>query len=126
MEGFQVDTVEDTLGLADIYVTTTGNKDIITFEHMTAMKHNALVCNIGHFDNEIQMDRLNAADGVTKMNIKPQVDHYTFPNGKSIYVLAEGRLVNLGCARSEEHTSELQSLMRISYAVYCMKKKTRQ
>src|SRR3546814_10558566 len=98
MEGFQVDTVEDTLGLADIYVTTTGNKDIITFEHMTAMKHNALVCNIGHFDNEIQMDRLNAADGVTKMNIKPQVDHYTFPNGKSIYVLAEGRLVNLGCA----------------------------
>src|SRR3546814_8944820 len=63
MEGFQVDTVEDTLGLADIYVTTTGNKDIITFEHMTAMKHNALVCNIGHFDNEIQMDRLNAADG---------------------------------------------------------------
>src|SRR3546814_4247175 len=87
MEGFQVDTVEDTLGLADIYVTTTGTKDIITFEHMTAMKHNALVCNIGHFDNEIQMDRLNAADGVTKMNIKPQVDHYTFPNGKSIYVL---------------------------------------
>ncbi|HEY9545843.1 MAG TPA: adenosylhomocysteinase [Solimonas sp.] len=101
MEGFQVDTVEDTLGLADIYVTTTGNKDIITFEHMTAMKHNALVCNIGHFDNEIQMDRLNAADGVTKMNIKPQVDHYTFPNGKSIYVLAEGRLVNLGCANGQ-------------------------
>ena len=98
MEGFQVDTVEATLGLADIYVTTTGNKDIITFEHMKAMKHNALVCNIGHFDNEIQMDRLNAAEGVVKMNIKPQVDHYTFPNGKCIYVLAEGRLVNLGCA----------------------------
>ena len=98
MEGFQVDTVEDTLGLADIYVTTTGNKDIITLEHMRAMKHNALVCNIGHFDNEIQMDRLNAAADVTKMNIKPQVDHYTFANGKSIYILAEGRLVNLGCA----------------------------
>ena len=98
MEGFQVTTVEDTLGLGDIYVTTTGNKDIITLEHMKAMKHNALVCNIGHFDNEIQMDRLNAEKGVTKMNIKPQVDHYTFGNGKSIYILAEGRLVNLGCA----------------------------
>jgi len=98
MEGFQVTTVEDTLGLGDIYVTTTGNKDIITLEHMKAMKHNALVCNIGHFDNEIQMDRLNAEAGVTKMNIKPQVDHYTFGNGKSIYILAEGRLVNLGCA----------------------------
>ena len=98
MEGFQVTTVEDTLGLADIYVTTTGNKDIITLEHMRAMKHNALVCNIGHFDNEIQMDRLNSADGVTKTNIKPQVDHYTFAGGKSLYILAEGRLVNLGCA----------------------------
>ncbi|MDB5969290.1 MAG: adenosylhomocysteinase [Hydrocarboniphaga sp.] len=98
MEGFQVDTVDDTLGLADIYVTTTGNKDIITLEHMQRMKHNALVCNIGHFDNEIQMDRLNAAEGVVKMNIKPQVDHYTFPGGKCIYLLAEGRLVNLGCA----------------------------
>jgi len=98
MEGFQVTTVEDSLGLADIYVTTTGNKDIITLEHMRAMKHNALVCNIGHFDNEIQMDRLNSAEGVVKMNIKPQVDHYTFANGKSIYILAEGRLVNLGCA----------------------------
>ncbi|NGY05095.1 adenosylhomocysteinase [Solimonas terrae] len=98
MEGFEVKTVEDTLGVGDIYVTTTGNKDIITLEHMKAMKHNALVCNIGHFDNEIQMDRLNAEAGVTKMNIKPQVDHYTFSNGKSIYILAEGRLVNLGCA----------------------------
>ena len=98
MEGFQVTTVEDTLGLGDIYVTTTGNKDIITLEHMQAMKHNALVCNIGHFDNEIQMDRLNAAEGVVKLNIKPQVDHYTFSNGKSLYILAEGRLVNLGCA----------------------------
>ena len=98
MEGFQVTTVEDTLGSADIYVTTTGNKDIITFEHMCAMKDNALVCNIGHFDNEIQMDRLNTAAGITKVNIKPQVDKYTFPNGRNLYVLAEGRLVNLGCA----------------------------
>ena len=98
MEGFQVTTVEDTLGLGDIYVTTTGNKDIITFEHMSAMKNNALVCNIGHFDNEIQMDRLNSAPGVVKTNIKPQLDYYSFADGHSIYVLAEGRLVNLGCA----------------------------
>jgi adenosylhomocysteinase len=98
MEGFQVATVEDTLGTADIYVTTTGNKDVITFEHMSKMKNNALVCNIGHFDNEIQIDRLNKAPGVTKVNIKPQLDKYTLPNGRNLYVLAEGRLVNLGCA----------------------------
>ncbi|MHC1480035.1 adenosylhomocysteinase [Frateuria aurantia] len=98
MEGFQVTTVEETLGLADIYVTTTGNKDIITLEHMSGMKNNALVCNIGHFDNEIQMDRLNAAADVKRENIKPQVDRYTFADGHSIYMLAEGRLVNLGCA----------------------------
>lgn len=98
MEGFQVTTVEDTLGLGDVYVTTTGNKDIITFEHMSKMKNNAMVCNIGHFDNEIQMDRLNAAKGVSKLNIKPQLDKYSFEDGHSIYVLAEGRLVNLGCA----------------------------
>ncbi|MES0874902.1 adenosylhomocysteinase [Sinimarinibacterium thermocellulolyticum] len=98
MEGFQVTTVEDTLGVADIYVTTTGNKDVITLEHMRAMKNNALVCNIGHFDNEIQMDRLNAASDVTRERIKPQLDRYTFADGHSIYVLAEGRLVNLGCA----------------------------
>ncbi|SEP91958.1 adenosylhomocysteinase [Solimonas aquatica] len=98
MEGFEVKTVEDTLGIADIYVTTTGNKDIITLEHMKAMKSNALVCNIGHFDNEIQMDRLNAS-GAVRDNIKPQVDRYTFPDsGRAIYILAEGRLVNLGCA----------------------------
>ncbi|WP_020651088.1 adenosylhomocysteinase [Solimonas variicoloris] len=98
MEGFEVKTVEDTLGLADIYVTTTGNKDIITLEHMRAMKSNALVCNIGHFDNEIQMDRLNAS-GAKRDTIKPQVDRYTFADtGRSIYILAEGRLVNLGCA----------------------------
>jgi adenosylhomocysteinase len=98
MEGFEVKTVEDVLGEADIFVTTTGNKDIITLEHMQGMKNNALVCNIGHFDNEIQVDRLNAADGVSKENIKPQVDRYTFAHGRSIYLLAEGRLVNLGCA----------------------------
>jgi adenosylhomocysteinase len=99
MEGFEVTTIEDTLGRADVYVTTTGNKDIITLEHMAAMKNNALVCNIGHFDNEIQMDRLNKAEGVTRENIKPQVDRYTFAKtNHSIYMLAEGRLVNLGCA----------------------------
>ena len=98
MEGFEVTTVEDTLGRGDIYVTCTGNTDIITFEHMQKMKDQAIVCNIGHFDNEIQMDRLNTAPGVTKLNIKPQVDKYTFPDGHSIFILAEGRLVNLGCA----------------------------
>src|SRR5439155_1024255 len=98
MEGFQVATIEDTLGDADIYVSATGNCDIITLEHMSKMKDQAIVCNIGHFDNEIQIDRLNKAPGVKKLNIKPQVDKYTFPDGRSIYLLAEGRLVNLGCA----------------------------
>ena len=98
MEGFEVTTVEDTLGRGDIYVTTTGNCDIITLEHMAGMKDQAIVCNIGHFDNEIQIDRLNTAPGVVKMNIKPQVDQYTFPDGHAIFMLAEGRLVNLGCA----------------------------
>ncbi len=98
MEGYEVTTVEDTLGRADIYVTCTGNCDILTFEHMAKMKDQAIVCNIGHFDNEIQVDRLNTAPGVKKTNIKPQVDMYTFPDGHSIFMLAEGRLVNLGCA----------------------------
>jgi adenosylhomocysteinase len=98
MEGFQVTTVEETLGIGDIYVTCTGNIDILTLEHMQHMKDQAIVCNIGHFDNEIQVDRLNAAAGVRKTNIKPQVDMYTFPDGHSIFLLAEGRLVNLGCA----------------------------
>jgi adenosylhomocysteinase len=98
MEGFRVLTVEDTLGWGDIYVTTTGNFDIIRLEHMEKMKDQAIVCNIGHFDNEIQIDKLNEAKGVTRTNIKPQVDKYTFPTGNSIYMLAEGRLVNLGCA----------------------------
>ena len=98
MEGFEVTTIEDTLGRGDIYVTTTGNVDILTYEHMQKMKDQAIVCNIGHFDNEIQMDRLNADTSVKKLNIKPQVDKYTFPDGHEIFVLAEGRLVNLGCA----------------------------
>jgi len=97
MEGFEVTTVEDTLGRGDIYVTCTGNLDIITLDHMSKMKDQAIVCNIGHFDNEIQMDPLNGS-GAKRTNIKPQVDMYTFPNGNSIFILAEGRLVNLGCA----------------------------
>ena len=97
MEGFEVTTIEDTLGRGDIYVTCTGNCDIITLEHMSKMKDQAIVCNIGHFDNEIQVDRLNES-GAKRTNIKPQVDMYTFPTGNSIFLLAEGRLVNLGCA----------------------------
>jgi len=97
MEGYEVKTVEDTLGVADIYVTTTGNKDVITLEHMAAMKDQAIVCNIGHFDNEIQVDKLYAS-GAKKTNIKPQVDKFTFDHGREIFLLAEGRLVNLGCA----------------------------
>ena len=97
MEGFEVNTVEDSLGQADIYVTTTGNKDIITLDHMKAMKDQAIVCNIGHFDNEIQVDALYAS-GAERINIKPQVDKFVFPNGNAIFLLAEGRLVNLGCA----------------------------
>ncbi|RJU81618.1 MAG: adenosylhomocysteinase [Candidatus Poseidoniales archaeon] len=98
MEGFSVLTVEDTLGSADIYVTATGNRDIITTEHMRKMKDQAIVCNIGHFDNEIQVDALDNLTDVEKVNIKDQVDKYTFSNGISIYLLASGRLVNLGCA----------------------------
>ena len=97
MEGFQVQTIEDTLGTADIYVTATGNRDVITLEHMRHMKDQAIVCNIGHFDNEIQVDSLEESSA-THTNIKPQVDKYTFPSGSSIYLLASGRLVNLGCA----------------------------
>ena len=98
MEGFEVNTVESTLGVGDIYVTTTGNKDVITLDHLTAMKDQAIVCNIGHFDNEIQVDRLNGLAGLRRENIKPQYDAYHLPNGRTIYLLAEGRLVNLGCA----------------------------
>ncbi len=107
MEGFEVATVEDTLGEADIYVTCTGNRDVITLEHMLQMKDQAIVCNIGHFDNEIQVDRLNQAKGVARVNIKPQVDRYDLPGDRSMYLLAEGRLVNLGCA--EGHPSFVMS-----------------
>ncbi len=98
MAGYQVAPIEDALPVADIYVTTTGNCDIITARHMSVMKDQAIVCNIGHFDNEIQVAELEAFPGVRRQNIKPQVDKYTFPDGHSIYLLAEGRLVNLGCA----------------------------
>ena len=99
MEGFEVNTIESTLGVGDIYVTTTGNKDIITLEHMLAMKDQAIVCNIGHFDNEIQVDRLKKHKGIRIETIKPQYDRYFLPGGKkSLYMLADGRLVNLGCA----------------------------
>ena len=98
MEGYEVKTIEDTLGIADIYVTATGNIDVITIEHMEKMKDQAIVCNIGHFDNEIQVSKLNSYKGIKKVNIKPQVDKYIFPDGHSIFILAEGRLVNLGCA----------------------------
>ena len=98
MEGFEVNTIESTLGAADIYVTTTGNCDVITLEHMKRMKDQAIVCNIGHFDNEIQVSRLYAEKGIRRITIKPQYDQFTFPNGRTIYLLAEGRLVNLGCA----------------------------
>jgi adenosylhomocysteinase len=98
MEGYQVTTLEDTLGWGDIYVTSTGNVDIITVEHMERMKDQAIVCNIGHFDNEIQVDPLNDRKDIKRTNIKPQVDKYTFSDGHEIFLLAEGRLVNLGCA----------------------------
>ena len=98
MEGFRVTTVEDVLNIADIYVTATGNKFVLTAEHMSKMKDQAIVCNIGHFDNEIQVGKLDKWPGIKKINIKPQVDKYIFPDGHSIILLAEGRLVNLGCA----------------------------
>ncbi len=98
MEGFEVTTMEEAVKEGNIFVTTTGNKDVITAEHMANMKDEAIVCNIGHFDNEIQVSKLETYKGVVKTNIKPQVDKYTFEDGHSIYLLAEGRLVNLGCA----------------------------
>jgi len=98
MEGFEVKTIEDSLGEGNIYVTTTGNKDVITLEHMKAMKDQSIVCNIGHFDNEIQVNRLNSDPQIKKVNIKPQVDKYIISEVKEIFLLAEGRLVNLGCA----------------------------
>lgn len=98
MEGYRVTTIEEALSEGNIYVTTTGNCDIITAEHMAGMKDQAIVCNIGHFDNEIQVAQMEKTEGIVKTNIKPQVDKYTYPDGHTIYLLAEGRLVNLGCA----------------------------
>ena len=98
MEGFEVKPIEDTLNEGNIYVTTTGNRDVIRVEHMVKMKDQAIVCNIGHFDNEIQVAAFEALPNITKRTIKPQVDEYIFPDGHSIFILAEGRLVNLGCA----------------------------
>lgn len=98
MEGFEVTTIEDTLGRGDIYITTTGNIDVITIEHLSKMKDQAVVANIGHFDNEIQVENLNNYPGIQKINIKPQVDKYRFADGREVFLLAEGRLVNLGCA----------------------------
>ena len=98
MEGFKVETIEDALGEGNIFVTTTGNRDVLTINHMRKMKDQSIVCNIGHFDNEIQVDKLENYPGIIKENIKPQVDKFTFPDGNSIFLLAEGRLVNLGCA----------------------------
>jgi len=98
MEGFEVTTMEKAVKEGNIFVTTTGNKDVITIDHLVQMKDQAIVCNIGHFDNEIQVDKLIHYPGIKHINIKPQVDKYTFPKGNSIFLLAEGRLVNLGCA----------------------------
>jgi adenosylhomocysteinase len=98
MAGYPVQTIEDTLGAGDIYVTTTGNRDVITIDHMAKMKDQAIVCNIGHFDNEIEVAKLMEYPGIQRETIKPQVDKFTFPDGHCIYLLAEGRLVNLGCA----------------------------
>ena len=98
MAGYTVTTVEDALPYADLFVTTTGNCDVITIDHMAKMKNKAVVCNIGHFDNEIQVEKLMEYPGITRTNVKPQVDVFTFPDGHSIILLAEGRLVNLGCA----------------------------
>ena len=98
MEGFEVTTMEEALAEANVFVTATGNKDVVTAEHMSKMKDQAIVCNIGHFDNEIQMEELENWPGIRRVNIKPQVDKYIFPDGHEIFILAEGRLVNLGCA----------------------------
>ena len=133
MEGYEVVTMEDAIKNADIVVTATGNKDIVTADHMRDMKDRAILCNIGHFDNEIQVEALK---NYKWDEIKAQVHEIELPSKKRIILLAEGRLVNLGCAtghpsfvmsasftRSEEHTSELQSQSTISYAVFCLKKK---
>jgi adenosylhomocysteinase len=98
MEGYEVTRLEEVVGFADIFITTTGNLNVITADHMKAMKHRAIVGNIGHFDNEIDMAGLAKVKGIVKRNIKPQYDEWIFPDGHSVLVLAEGRLLNLGCA----------------------------
>ena len=115
MEGYEVTTVEDALHEANIFVTATGNRDVITAAHMAGMKDQSIVCNIGHFDNEIQMDALEALPGIVRQNIKPQVDRYVFPDGHCVYILAEGRLVNLGCA-----TGHPSFVMSNSFTNQCM------
>ena len=115
MEGYEVKTVEDTLGYGDIYVTATGNTDVITVEHMEKMKDQAIICNIGHFDNEIQVNQLKNYPGIEKINIKPQVDKYIFPDGHSVIILADGRLVNLGCA-----TGHPSFVMSCSFTNQCL------
>ena len=127
MEGFEVITIEDALPCGDIYVTCTGNYHVITGKHMEGMKDEAIVCNIGHFDNEIEMTYLENTPGVTKTNIKPQVDKWTLKSGRSILVLAEGRLVNLGCATGHAscHVQQLdyQTLAQLKLAAENLEKK---
>ena len=135
MAGFEVTTIEDALAETNIFVTTTGNRDIIRLEHMEKMLDQAIVCNIGHFDNEIQIDAINTAPGVKKVNIKPQVDKYIFPDGHEILMLAEGRLVNLGCATghpsfvmSNSFTNQILAQIDLwseqkEIGVYCLSKK---
>lgn len=135
MEGFEVKRTEDVIREADIFVTATGNKDIITLEHMERMKHNAIICNIGHFDNEIQVDRLKNYKKIKYVNIKPQVDKYVFPDGHAVILLAEGRLVNLGCATGHpsfvmSNSFSNQTMAQIDLwkndhkiGVYCLPKK---
>jgi adenosylhomocysteinase len=108
MEGYAVMPMDQALREGDIFVTTTGCKDVITIDHLRRMKDGAIVCNIGHFDVEIQVEALNKYKGVKKQTIKPQVDKYTFPDGRSLLLLAEGRLVNLGCATG--HPSFVMSM----------------
>jgi len=115
MEGYEVKPIEDSLEEGNIFVTATGNKDVITAEHMKHMKDQAIVCNIGHFDNEIQVSKLEQIEGVRKVNIKPQVDKYKFPDGHEIFMLAEGRLVNLGCA-----TGHPSFVMSSSFTNQCL------
>ena len=112
MAGYKVTTIEDALPYADIYVTTTGNCEIITIDHMAKMKDQAIVCNIGHFDNEIQVDKLQNYPGIKRVNIKPQVDKYIFPDGHCIYLLAEGRLVNLGCATGHPFVRDVEFIYK--------------